>query len=32
VTARPIAAIAGLGIAVPPRVLTNADLERTLET
>jgi 3-oxoacyl-[acyl-carrier-protein] synthase-3 len=32
VTARPIAAIAGLGVAVPPRVLTNADLERSLET
>ena len=30
--ARPLAEIAGLGTAVPPRVLTNADLEATLET
>jgi 3-oxoacyl-[acyl-carrier-protein] synthase-3 len=29
---RPIAAITGLGVAVPERVVTNADLEKTLET
>ncbi|MGH7702214.1 MAG: beta-ketoacyl-ACP synthase III, partial [Gemmatimonadales bacterium] len=29
---RPIAIITGLGIAVPDRVVTNADLEKTLET
>ncbi|MGH7586631.1 MAG: beta-ketoacyl-ACP synthase III [Gemmatimonadales bacterium] len=31
-TARPIAAIAGLGVAVPDTVLTNADLEKQLDT
>lgn len=29
---RPLAEVAGLGTAVPPGVLTNADLEKTLET
>ncbi|HEU5357922.1 MAG TPA: beta-ketoacyl-ACP synthase III [Gemmatimonadales bacterium] len=29
---RPIAFIAGLGTAVPPRVVTNRDFERTLDT
>jgi 3-oxoacyl-[acyl-carrier-protein] synthase-3 len=29
---RPFARITGLGVAVPERVLTNADFERTLET
>jgi 3-oxoacyl-[acyl-carrier-protein] synthase-3 len=29
---RPFARIAGLGVAVPERVVTNADFERTLET
>jgi 3-oxoacyl-[acyl-carrier-protein] synthase-3 len=29
---RPFAAIQGLGVAVPQRVVTNADLEKTLET
>jgi len=29
---RPFAAIQGLGVAVPERVVTNADLEKTLET
>ncbi|HET9274959.1 MAG TPA: 3-oxoacyl-ACP synthase, partial [Gemmatimonadales bacterium] len=31
-SARPIAAIAGLGSAVPDRVVTNADLEKHLDT
>ena len=30
--ARPIAAIAGLGVAVPATILTNADLEKKLDT
>ncbi|HEU4763991.1 MAG TPA: beta-ketoacyl-ACP synthase III [Gemmatimonadales bacterium] len=29
---RPIAYVAGLGTAVPPRVVTNADFEKTLDT
>jgi 3-oxoacyl-[acyl-carrier-protein] synthase-3 len=29
---RPFAAIRGLGVAVPERVVTNADFEKTLET
>lgn len=31
-TRRPIAYIAGLGTAVPPRVVTNRDFEKTLDT
>ncbi|HEX3926897.1 MAG TPA: beta-ketoacyl-ACP synthase III [Gemmatimonadales bacterium] len=31
-TAQPVATIAGVGCAVPPGLLTNADLERTLDT
>lgn len=31
-TARPVARISGLGIAVPDRVVTNRDFERTLDT
>ncbi len=29
---RPFAEVAGLGVAVPPRVVTNADFEKTLDT
>lgn len=29
---RPIVEFAGLGVAVPDRVVTNADFEKTLET
>ena len=29
---RPIAYIAGLGVAIPERIVTNADFEKTLDT
>ena len=31
-THRPFARIAGLGVAVPDRIVTNADFEKTLDT